>query len=633
MFRYCKPFVLQIFILFFVGTSCQKQAGSNSNSSNGFSNKGSRYYLPLILSEDTLDKEKRNALVKQELLKLQRSGDTGNPYYHYFKGRELELSEYNDSALYHYRQMVADTSENDLAVLKQFLLFDAGMGNGRVVNSKTVTGILHAIRKAEKHRSIFLYRLYDLLAKSYYTQRNIGPCIEYTNLYFAHHPLRYSPIIRQRYFDISCMLAFSTGKKEAMRRYLDSARTLAQDIGDSLALMRTYDYESQISSSEGQFGKAVENSRLLFDYLKSHDILQMYAFNNLATSFEYNGQMDSAIHYYKEAITWSRQHPNTDLLWVYESLAEVYQKERDYKNATWALDSSIRIFGRNVDNAQAEKIEELRTQFQTEKKDQSIASLQATGRLNRKIISQQRWFFAGGLVITSMIGLYLYNRYRRKLLQERNEKLLIENKKLRLEQRVLQLQLNPHFVYNSIANLQGLICSGDKREAAAYLRAFSHVMRSTLELNREDVIPLKEEIEALENYIHLQQMRFKEAFEYIIETGDIAMEAVLIPPMLLQPFVENAIEHGFRNIDYKGNLRLSFIQKEDQLHISIYNNGTGVEKAGTSLKKSLSQSIIKERLDTLFNQEKRLAYFEARPEIMENGKGYLVNLYLPLLQS
>ncbi len=626
-----KPFVIYAFILYLIGISCHKSPPPDSGS---LIKKQAHLYNSLILSEDTLTKAGRIALVQKILSGFQNHKESDeNSYHHYFKGRALELSGNNDSASYHYRKISCDTSDADLSVLKQYLMFDADMGDGKAISAATLRGLLAVIKIAEQRNSVFLYRLYDLAAKSYYTQKNVKRSMEYTDLYFRHHPFRENLIIRQRYYDISCMLAFRMENKELMCRNLDSARRLAILTHDSLALMRTYDYESQFFAYEGQFQKAVESSRIFFRYLQSHNMLQMYAFNNLATSFEYNGQLDSAIHYYKESIEWSKEKPGTDLVWVYEGLGSVYRKKGNYKNAAEALDSAMNIFRRNVENAQAEKIEELRNRYHTEKKDQAIASLQTTQRLNRKIISQERWFFASGLIMMGMLGFYFYNQYRRKLLMEKNEKLLVENKKLRLEQKMLQLQLNPHFIYNSIANLQGLISSGEKKEASSYLRAFSNVMRSVLELNREDLIPLREEIEALENYIRLQQMRFKETFEYSIDTGNVDMETVLIPPMLLQPFVENAIEHGFKNIDYKGKLRLSFTRMEDQIHISIEDNGRGIIKTGKSLKKSLSQSIIRERLDLLFNQQEPSAYFEAKHPVTENGKGYEVNLYIPLLQS
>jgi hypothetical protein len=634
MSRYCKPFAATACIILFVAGSCHKPSGSDSGHSARATVKEKELYTSLILSEDTLNKAESKALVKEVLLSFSSRGvNAFDPYYHYFKGRELELSGNKDSAMYHYRQIAGDTSDADLFTLGQHAVFNASIQDGKVIGADEVAGILKAIQFGEKQHSLFLYRLYDHLAKSYYTQRNIRRCMESTQLYMEHHPLRYSAVVRQRYHDIMCMLTFSRKDEKSMQKHLDSARALALEVRDTIALARTYDYQAQLFAYRQQFSKAVESSRQCYRILTDMDQLQMYVFNNLATSFEINGQLDSAIYYYKKAAEWSKLKPGTDLFPVYDGLADVYRKIKDYKNTSVALDSALDIYARNVERSQAEKIEEFRTRYQSEKKDQAIASLEATTRLNRKIIMQQRWFFTGGLAFLVILGMYMYNRYRRKLLMEKNEKLSAENKRLRLEQKTLQLQLNPHFIYNSMANLQGLVSSGDRKEAAAYLTAFSNLMRSILELNRQDVIPLCEEVEALEQYIRLQQMRYKGAFEYLIDTGGVDTEAFLVPPMLLQPFVENAIEHGFKNIDYRGMLKISIDQRGDQLYISILDNGSGTAKTGQPLKRSLSQSIIRERLDVLFNQEKSIAYFKAGPDKQENGKGYAVDLYIPLLPN
>lgn len=276
-------------------------------------------------------------------------------------------------------------------------------------------------------------------------------------------------------------------------------------------------------------------------------------------------------------------------------------------------------------------MEELHTQYQTAKKDQAIVGLQLNNELNKKVITQQRWIFVVICILLAIIAISIYSAYRQKLLREKNEKLLIENKRLLLEQKTRQMQLNPHFIYNAIANLQGLIRSDKKTEANAYLLAFSKLMRNILELNRHDLIPLDDEINSLKNYIKLQQMRFENMFEYSVDTGNLDIESLLIPPMLLQPFVENSVEHGFKSIGHKGNLTIRFRQEQTQLIITIDDNGAGkkVETYSPPEKESLSRIIIQERLDILFNKTDRQAYFEAGPK--PQGMGFLVIVSIPLL--
>ena len=272
----------------------------------------------------------------------------------------------------------------------------------------------------------------------------------------------------------------------------------------------------------------------------------------------------------------------------------------------------------------------LHTEYETEKKETAIKNLQITNTASQKIIKQQRWIFVGIAVFLLVTVLYLYNFYRQRLLKEKNKNLESENKKLKLEQKALQFQLNPHFIYNSIANLQGLISREKKQTANAYLLSFSKLIRNILELNRKDFISLLEEIDSLENYIKLQQIRYENTFDYIIDTGILDTECIEVPPMLLQPFVENSIEHGVKNIDYPGLLHIQFKAKNNQLLIIITDNGKSNNNALNKSKQSLSSVITQERLDILYNWENEQAGFKTRNLSDEGKNGYEVMLYIPL---
>ncbi|WHT39403.1 histidine kinase [Myroides sp. mNGS23_01] len=206
---------------------------------------------------------------------------------------------------------------------------------------------------------------------------------------------------------------------------------------------------------------------------------------------------------------------------------------------------------------------------------------------------------------------------------------------MQLEQRILQVQLNPHFIYNAIANLQGLINQENKAVANRYLIALSKLIRHILELNRRDFVPLSDDLQAVENYLQVQQMRYSNRFTYCIHTEDIAVDDILIPPMLLQPFIENAIEHGFQHLDYQGELTLTLDQRDQQLFIYIRDNGRGFQPTTeTTKKQSLSQIITQERLDVLFHDQPQRPFFKLR-EIRDtsSSSGVEVILCLPLIYS
>lgn len=590
-------------------------------------------FITFILSEDTAKAKPFKDSFRALVARLDSTPDkSANPWYSYLRGKLYALENKYDSASMYFRQVSPEPQQTDLLTLKDYAILNRALSGSDIAKSDLVVRILDAVKRGEHHQSVFTYRLYDLLAKSYYVNQNVTKAVEYTQLYYNHHPFHSHPAVRQRYFDISFLLAARQLNSAAMKRFLDSARQLSLQIDDSMALARTYDYEAQLYSSRKEFGKAITSGKRYLNYLQAQHKLNLQAFNNLATSFVRNHQTDSAIHYYKAAILWAGQQPETmNLVNEYQGLHEAYKLKGDYKNALDALHAAFNIYGRNQNAIEASKIEELHTQYQTEKKDQAIATLQMNNDLNKKLIVQQRWIFVGVCVLLAIIAFYVYNVYRQKLLREKNEKLAIENKRLLLEQKTRQMQLNPHFIYNAIANMQGLISTNKKTEANAYLVSFSKLMRNVLELNRHDLIPLEDEIGSLKNYIELQQMRFEHAFSYSIDTEGTEVDAILIPPMLVQPFVENSIEHGFKSIDYPGMLTISFRQEQQQLVICIDDNGAGaqVKTHGPREKTSLSRIIVQERLDLLFNKMARVAYFEAQPKTTEQG--FRATIYLPLL--
>lgn len=127
-------------------------------------------------------------------------------------------------------------------------------------------------------------------------------------------------------------------------------------------------------------------------------------------------------------------------------------------------------------------------------------------------------------------------------------------------------------------------------------------------------------------------MRFPNLFDYEIATSEnIDSETMLIPPMLIQPFIENSIEHGFRNLGYKGFIKINFKIENEKLLVSIDDNGSGISENTTDLKqkKSLSRIILKERLEALFKSKGEDAHFEITDKKNFGGKGVLVEIVLP----
>lgn len=188
--------------------------------------------------------------------------------------------------------------------------------------------------------------------------------------------------------------------------------------------------------------------------------------------------------------------------------------------------------------------------------------------------------------------------------------------------------MEPHFIFNTLSALQSFIRFDEKEKSIKYLSQFSRLLRSSLELSRKNYVPLDQEIEAIENYLSLQQMRFEYTFAYNIIVPDTDTSALLIPPMLIQPFVENAIIHGIGSLSDKGLITLEIAVEENQIVVKITDNGKGYQDKSNvdSDHQSLSGTIARERLEILARENK----IKTNIEIISNDNGTIVLLTLPL---
>jgi len=161
----------------------------------------------------------------------------------------------------------------------------------------------------------------------------------------------------------------------------------------------------------------------------------------------------------------------------------------------------------------------------------------------------QKWII-GTLIVIALLLLFTAYNQRRNVIRQKHA-----NNQLALKS--LRTQMNPHFIFNALNSVNSFIANNDERAANKYLSEFSQLMRSVLENSEEDFIPLSKEIELLQLYVKLEHFRFKDKFDYTITVDErINVEDFVIPPMLLQPYVENAVWHGLRYKEEKGKLEI-----------------------------------------------------------------------------
>lgn len=219
----------------------------------------------------------------------------------------------------------------------------------------------------------------------------------------------------------------------------------------------------------------------------------------------------------------------------------------------------------------------------------------ATIRLDaeKKTAAKNNWLIAvSSLFLLSLLAAYFYYR------NSRQKQAITVLEKNQIKQKLLITQMNPHFIFNSVQNIRSLIDNRQNDEAVDYLGKFSKLTRQILENSNENYISLQEELEMIENYLSIQQLLYEGKFTYsILVEETIDNESIFLPPMLAQPFIENAIKHGLSNTAENGKIAVHFYLKENKLFFEVKDNGKGFG-TGTQLAnhKSLAMTITKERL-------------------------------------
>ena len=338
-------------------------------------------------------------------------------------------------------------------------------------------------------------------------------------------------------------------------------------------------YDDTIESSTGPFN--------LFNYLKGYVEL-------------YEGDVNQSIHYFNKVIAFFEDKPidkgKKELLTdVYSALGGAYEKTNNTAGLKTTLESSNRLVEDFYKHQLQVNLNDLELKYQTKEKDDSIRLLETTTQ-NQLVIIKQRniisWVLGGLLLSFVSLG-FLF--YRQRQLQNRY-------KASNLEQRLLRSQLNPHFLFNALNSVSGLV-QKKSEHTIPYISKLGNLLRSILENSREEFITIAEEIETISTYLELQS-NFSRKFRFDIEIEEtLDKEAILIPPMFLQPFIENAIAHGLQGTEGdKITITVSQEHNSNVLRFLIEDNGIGYDtttrnKERTFGHQSLSGTILKERLE------------------------------------
>lgn len=445
-------------------------------------------------------------------------------------------------------------------------------------------------------------------------------------------------VLKREYNDAQKQYVFceSISKDKGYKTQLVKAKI---GLGEVYLALKKYNQAEVKLKEASKLAESIENDALAnqaFDLLAKVEEKQNHTEDNIAyqqKAYSFNqsrGNLDDALRNSSNmANTLLEQNRTTEAMEVlknntelakqtsdvkvkkdfYKALSTLYEKQGKKEEAEIVnkqykiLEDSLKQTTKNKELALQNKTEMLsnaQNRLLLMEKDKAlnqkeILLLRQQQILQESTIKKQEiitYSLAIGLFVILILSFFIYKNNKEK--QTSNQLLVLKS---------LRNQMNPHFIFNSLNSVNSFIAKQDERSANKYLAEFSKLMREVLEYSQEDFIPLAKEVEILKLYLNLEHFRFKNDFDFTFHVDkNINLDDYQIPPMLLQPFVENAIWHGLRYKEDKGNLAVSFIQKMNCVEVVIKDDGIGREKS--KLVKTQNQKKMKST--GLKNVESRL---------------------------
>lgn len=483
-----------------------------------------------------------------------------------------------DLAVSNYRVSLQNNTTNDVR-LKLAKAYESNKNYQESIDAyKTI--------KKQELSNYQLTTLYEGLGDTYYSIKNFDASIE---VYKKGLEVAQKHLIAPKITDLNSKIAQAynaSGKTEKAQNYFENSLNLASKenkkraveekvtVADFQNSNRVYAAEIQMRKEVLKDVEAIEMDSTITNESPLTSQKQNYKIGN---AYFLQGDYANAIPYLEKSI--KEADKKEDLVVKKDAtkkLSDLYEYSGDYEKAFRTYKEYTEVVDELYIKKEQEISQAARFSRDIATKQNRITSLETDRLLSQSKYqltternkSQQLIIYSllGGLILLLFTAYFMYKYIK----QQKFANNLLALKSLRS-------QMNPHFIFNALNSVNSFIASNDERTANKYLSDFSQLMRSVLENSDEDFIPLNQEIELLELYTKLEHFRFKDKFDYSITVDDnVHVDEFQIPPMLLQPYIENAVWHGLRYKIEKGHLdiHISAIEK-DEIKITITDNGIG----------------------------------------------------------
>jgi len=371
---------------------------------------------------------------------------------------------------------------------------------------------------------------------------------------------------------------------------------------------------------------------------QSIELFQQHgARSDFANSLYFKGKVfmermdyDSALNYFQQALELTEKFKikkrQSNIL---NDMAIVYKEQGNYKLAMTAIEKHMQLKDELMNLEKARQIHSLEMSYYSEKKEHEIELLNTQNELRaRELIWTKRLLYSLILIAILAAIIAILNRHK-NLLKQKQDLLLLQS-------RLFRSQTTPHFVFNSLMAIQTFLMEGNIDTASKYLVDFAKLTRSVLQNTQKSLVPLDQEISFIKQYLSLEELRFGDKFDFEFNVNIDSPEEIQFPPMLSQPFIENAIVHGLLPKNKKGLLKVDFYESDKTFFVVIEDNGIGRTK-NTYHKKnkdheSMAIEMSRQRLQILAKRFKKVISFSITDVKDENGNaaGTRVVFTMPL---
>ncbi|MBI2418124.1 MAG: histidine kinase [Ignavibacteriales bacterium] len=340
------------------------------------------------------------------------------------------------------------------------------------------------------------------------------------------------------------------------------------------------------------------------------------AYSNLGSIYRDKGDFAAAGRYFEKGIGLCLAINDLyDLGAIYLDMSKMYERQGNITKAYECLLLNKRYNDLYMIRNPSSGYVDAQVKYQTFKKERDLENLSNT--------LQQHQFFtyalAAALVLFLIIGILLYRQFRMNAKRKISD---MNHQISEITQKNLRQQMNPHFIFNTLNSIQYYMYQHDKIATNEYLTKFSSLMRKILDNSEQTTVSIKEELDALQLYLELEQLRFKDKFSFILKIDEnIDTLDYKIPTMFIQPFVENAIGHGLMHRETGGLLQIQLLLRDDFFECIIEDNGIGREASKEINRKkqpdhqSLGIKITQSRLNlvnTLYGKSMRIEYTDLK---------------------